>query len=251
MTSQIFYFTGTGNCLLISREIAKALGNTEILSIAKDEIKYPIDTLGVVFPIYFSALPEIVDSFIKNLDTSQIDYIYAIATNNGMTGAAHHIINKTLKKKGKYLNASFSIKMPGNYLPMYAPLPKEEQQIRIKNGKEKVTEIVKIVKEKKDIRVSGIGKILSFMQKRNNRKLKLRDEKFWMDENCNSCGICEKICPVNNIEMVDGKPKWLRKCQQCMACIHWCPQVSIQVAKKTLGRARYQNPEISLKDLLE
>ena len=251
MENQIFFFTGTGNCLLISREIATDLGNTEILSIAKDEVKYPIISLGVVFPIYFGALPSIVDEFIKKIDASQINYIYSVATNNGYSGAAHHLIDKTLKKKGKYLNASFSITMPGNYLPMYAPLPKDEQLTRIKNGKERIPEIAKVVKEKRDIKVSGIGRILSFMQKRNNKNLKLRDKKFWTDKNCNSCSVCEKICPVNNIEMVEGKPKWHHKCQQCMACIHWCPQISIQIGKKTLGRARYQNPEITLKDIIQ
>jgi len=251
MENQIFYFTGTGNCLLISREIAKALGDTEIRSIARDDITYPIESLGIITPIYFGALPSIVYDFVHNLDANQISYIYSVVTNNGYAGATHHIINKILINKGKCLNAGFSILMPGNYLPMYAPLPEEEQLERIKEGKDKIPEIVEIVKKKQDIKVSGIGRILSFMQKRNNRKLKLRDEKFWTDDNCNSCGICEKICPVSNIEMVEGKPKWLHKCQQCMACIHWCPQLSIQVGKKTLGRARYHNPEISLKDLIK
>ena len=103
MKNQIFYFTGTGNCLLMARELANALGDTFVHSIARDEINYPIETLGIITPIYFGALPPIVHEFVERLEGSQINYIYSIVTNNGYAGATHHIINKILKKKGKFL----------------------------------------------------------------------------------------------------------------------------------------------------
>jgi len=185
------------------------------------------------------------------LSTTQINYIYAIATCNDFPGGALHIVNKILKKRGKKLNAGFAIRMPGNYVPMYAPLPKAKQEERFDTAKIKVIEITNVVRNRQGkLELSLLGRLLSLMQKRNNQKLPERDNKFWTDENCNSCSICEKICPVQNIEMVQGRPKWSHKCQQCLACLHWCPKASIQVGKSTIGRARYQNPEIKLNDLL-
>jgi ferredoxin len=76
------------------------------------------------------------------------------------------------------------------------------------------------------------------------------DRKFWVDERCNQCGICIKLCPSKNITMHDNKPTWQKHCEQCLACIQWCPQEALQYGKKTPAYARYQHPEIKLKDLL-
>jgi len=234
--------------------VAQELGNTSVVPIKKvirEQLKSPMDCVGIVFPCYFGALPPIVAEFIKKLSDARMNYIYAIVTCNDFPGGALSIVQNILKKEGKKLKAGFSITMPGNYLPMYAPLPKDKQQERFDSAKSKVIHIANIVKNREEnLEISLFGRLLSFMQKRNNQKLPERDKKFWTDENCNSCGICEKVCPVKNIEMVEGKPRWRHKCQQCLACLHWCPEVSIQVEKKTIGRARYQNPEIKLKDML-
>jgi len=253
MTNIIFYFSGTGNSLQIAREIAEKLEDTQVISIAraiKMEIQYPIEILGLVFPVYFGALPPLVESFVEKLDPTHINYIFSVATNNGYYGATLYIVNKILKKKGKMLNAGFSIKMPGNYLPMYAPLSKDKQEQRFNNAREEIKKIIRVIEERQGNGISGMGRFLQFMQKRNNRKLPLRDVRFWVDDKCNSCGICEKICPVQNIKMEENKPKWLHKCQQCLACLHWCPQESIQVGNKTNNRERYQNPYVKLSDMM-
>ncbi len=251
MNKLIYYFTGTGNSLRIAKEIAKGIEGTRLLSIAKDSIDYPIEMLGIVFPVYFGALPPLVAEFIEKIDTRSIKYIFAVATCNDFPGASLFIVKKLLNKNGKKLNAGFSINMPGNYTPLYPPLPKDKQQSRFKEAEMRVKNILELVKNKQDIKISGLGRVLSFMQKRNNKKLRLRDTRFWVDDKCNDCGICQKICPVNNIELIDGKPQWLHKCQQCLACFHWCPQEAIQVGKKTINRKRYHHPEITLKELMK
>ncbi|MBS5951111.1 MAG: EFR1 family ferrodoxin, partial [Clostridium sp.] len=53
------------------------------------------------------------------------------------------------------------------------------------------------------------------------------------------CGKCVKLCPLNNIELVKGKPKWGEKCTHCMACISRCPKEAIEYKNKTKGRNRY------------
>ncbi|PKN06196.1 MAG: 4Fe-4S ferredoxin, partial [Deltaproteobacteria bacterium HGW-Deltaproteobacteria-7] len=76
------------------------------------------------------------------------------------------------------------------------------------------------------------------------------DKSFLADEKCNSCGICEKICPARNIRIVSGKPVWQHRCEQCFACIQWCPEEAIQYGKNTITKKRYHHPDISLKDML-
>jgi ferredoxin len=133
---------------------------------------------------------------------------------------------------------------------MYDITSEENQHLVFEKAKEKIKHITEIIKDNKQEikteRLSFIGNILSnyFI-----KSLGEKDKNFIVDEKCNSCGICETVCPVSNIKMVDGKPQWQHKCQQCLACIHFCPTIAIQYGKKTMKRKRYHQPEVTIKDI--
>jgi MinD superfamily P-loop ATPase len=76
------------------------------------------------------------------------------------------------------------------------------------------------------------------------------DRSFWVDEKCNGCGICKTICPCGNIELKADRPAWLNHCEQCLACIQWCPQEAIQFGKKTQHYKRYHHPEVTLPEMI-
>ena len=82
------------------------------------------------------------------------------------------------------------------------------------------------------------------------RKLKAKGLGFHADESCMGCGQCARICPVGNIAMQDGKPVFGAKCEQCMACIQWCPQAAIQYKEETQARKRYQHPQVTLREFI-
>ena len=62
---------------------------------------------------------------------------------------------------------------------------------------------------------------------------------FRGDDRCISCGKCEKLCPMNAVKLVDGKPVWGEGCTHCMACISYCPTKAIEYGKKSVGKRRY------------
>jgi Pyruvate/2-oxoacid:ferredoxin oxidoreductase delta subunit len=76
------------------------------------------------------------------------------------------------------------------------------------------------------------------------------DKSFWADEKCNNCAICEKICPTQNILIKSSKPVWQHRCDQCFACLQWCPEEAIQYGKNTSKKKRYRHPEIKLSEML-
>jgi MinD superfamily P-loop ATPase len=56
------------------------------------------------------------------------------------------------------------------------------------------------------------------------------DKSFWIDEKCNACGICATVCPCRNIRLDGaGRPTWSHQCEQCLACIQWCPRKAIHI----------------------
>ncbi|WP_294379466.1 EFR1 family ferrodoxin, partial [uncultured Clostridium sp.] len=73
-----------------------------------------------------------------------------------------------------------------------------------------------------------------------------RDRNFIVSDKCTSCGLCIKKCPVGNITMKNGKPKWNHKCELCLSCIQSCPKEAINYGEKTKGRKRYLNPNVKM-----
>ena len=60
---------------------------------------------------------------------------------------------------------------------------------------------------------------------------------FSSDDSCNSCALCEKLCPTDSIKIISGKPQWSASCEQCMRCVNYCPKKAI-----------YQKSKGSMKD---
>lgn len=69
--------------------------------------------------------------------------------------------------------------------------------------------------------------------------------RFYVTNECISCGLCERLCPVHAIELKEGAPVWVKpKCLKCTACINNCPKAAIQYGHGTQSRHRYHHPDI-------
>jgi len=259
METTIYFFTGTGNSLKIARALTEKLKDSELIPIAKvwqkENLNSTTEKVGFIFPLYFSGMPKIVYDFINKLDLSKSNYIFTIITSAGdINEQPLQQLNKILLTKGKLLNAGFYVTMPSNYIIGYDVTSEEHQKEYFEKASKQVEFISAIIKNKKEnlnqnifkkdvSRSEGINKTF-------REKVHESDKSFYADDNCNSCGICEEVCPVNNIILVDGKPQWEHKCQQCLACINFCPETSIQFGTDTLKTQRYHHPEITLQEII-
>jgi flavodoxin len=91
MENVIFYFSGTGNCLKVAKTLSNELENGIIVSMAKLEpyvFTKQYDTIGIVYPTYFSGLPKSVRKFLSaiSFDNNKNAYFYAITTYGGFVG---------------------------------------------------------------------------------------------------------------------------------------------------------------------
>jgi ferredoxin len=156
------------------------------------------------------------------------------------------------QRRGSGLDAGFAVKMPGNYILMYAPPDGEMQKNLLATADEQIADIAGTVKrsESRTLPHSFLGGIAhSLMYGRFASHVHEKDLNFSVNEKCTSCGTCAAICPVENIEIIDGKPVWKHHCELCCGCIHLCPVQAIQSGPGTEKRQRYKNPSVSIQEL--
>jgi len=254
----LYCFSGTGNSLSVARAIAGDL-HGEVVPMGREIRVLPMEDterVGFVFPVYMWGLPLLVAYCIKDCRGLEGKYVFAVATFGGSPGATLLQAADILKGKGAALSAGFGVKMPGNYIPMYDALSVTKQQKLFSRADEKIKMIAAAVREKKQYPPEKGNFFVSHFLSRYFYSFAAphipeMDKRFRVTEKCNGCGICARVCPVENIVLEQGKPQWRHHCEQCLACIQWCPQKAVEYGKKTPGRKRYHHPGIRLQDMIK
>jgi ferredoxin len=258
MKTVIYYFTGTGNSLAAARTICGRLGDCELVSIASltktsGEIHAGSERVGIVCPVYYLGLPSIVTEFVNRLDLSRTGYCFAVLTMGGFgTSALHQLDDLVFARNHRHLDAAFTVRMVGNFVPRYDTAKGAKQEKLLREAEIILSEIATSI-DKGLIVLPEIalvtGLLKRFMYDGFIRQIHGADKNFFADEKCTSCGTCAAVCPVKNIEMVNEKPVWKHHCELCCACIHFCPAEAIQYGQKTKKRGRYRNPSVTLMDM--
>lgn len=250
----IFYFSGCGNSRFIARNIAEKL-NDRLVFIPEAEregaFAYALaedERVGFVFPIYSWQPPRLALEFVQKLHFDrQPSYVWMAATCGDNGGMAEKVFAQQLQKIGLPLHACFCFVMPNTYINMsFMGIDKTETaQRKIEEAKAQLPLVIRQLSERKaamgmkrgifpHFKTNVIGK--SFYQW-------VSDEPFFSTGDCISCGKCVEVCPLKNITLEDGRPKWHGGCTNCDACYHYCPQHAIQFGKASKGKGQYHFPE--------
>lgn len=261
----IFYFTGTGNCLYVARQLADE--NTELLSIPQlmkqKRFEFEADEIGIVYPIYGHMPPNMVRRFIEKARL-KADYLFAILTYGNRKCNAVEIWDDISQQAGKRFDYINTLIMVDNWLPNFdmneqilidKHIPENLQKITadltaVRRWHEPVTDEER-EQHKEFLRRSGIDPSTGFVLK--------SECYFTVTDACIGCGACVSVCPRGNYEMTSQGVKMQGDCEFCFACIQNCPQKAIRFAKNENDpllrngeknpNARYRNEHISLMDI--
>ena len=244
----IFYFTGTGNTRWAAQLLAEA--TTEELRFIPDELgkteSYRLkdgERLGFCFPTHGWQPPHIVREFIRRANFEHVSYCYALTTCGDNMGYAMRIFEKELRQKGLHTDARFAIVMPeSNVCFSFLHLDTDEKaRQKVEAARQRMIHICQIITERQhDIEELVKGAIpftYTYIIGGYYNKHLITDEKFWVDEQtCLQCGLCQKLCPVDDIK--GTPPVWLHneRCTNCLACYHHCPVHAIHWGNMKRGQ---------------
>lgn len=250
MDHVVYYFSGTGNSLSVAKQL-EASGAT-VYAITERILKYNeivcnADKIGFVFPLNYLGLPKIVHEFFEKLTVKNPSYVYMICTMGAtIRGGAIKQVKKYLSQKNCTLRLGCYIHMPSNDFTFASVSPKEKQGVIIEKAKRRLDTILDMVQQSKNHFDREPLKFLVGV--RNNpfvASTNSNDNFYRVTDDCIGCGLCEKVCPVSNITMIDQKPVWQHHCETCLACFHYCPKQAITYKDKGKEITRYHHPEVS------
>lgn len=259
----IFYFSGTGNSLYAAKTVAE-YNDEKLVSIAgelysrEEGLEFTLkenETIGFVFPVYAWGPPKVVTDFIDRLKLNNYknNYTFSIATCGENIGNTMEVLSSALKKKNLNLQSAFSLRMPNNYIVMGDVDSKEVEQEKLREAENTLGKINKIIAERRkgvyQIVKGPVPFLLTSVIHPLFMKGASHTEKFYANDKCTGCGICEKVCSLKNIK-VNGKPQWGKNCTQCHACIQYCPTKAVQYGKGTEKKGRYKNPKILVQEMM-
>ncbi len=253
----ILYFSGTGNTHFVATVIKEALSD-ELVKISPVETFSPLkiknfDILIFGFPIYGCKMPEFLKQFADKFTIPKTKKMILFSTFSLSSCNAMKYTANYFTEKGFNVIYAKGIKMPGSDgLLLVKRNSSSVKRLSEKNFKDdkKINNLVKEIREaiyKKDTKpviqqnvffdlIAPINKIPHFLER------KIAD-RLYANEKCTHCGICEAVCPTDNIKVTKEKVIFGNECVLCLRCITQCPAEAIQIGNFTKGTVRWKGPD--------
>ena len=247
----IFCYSGTGNCLDMAKNIAKRLGDTDIIMMRK----YPAVTdvreakrVGFVVPCYGGGLPGHVERYIRDIKVSPDAYTFGIGQCAAYKGEGLSKINSIIPLK---YWAVVTHQCTCIWLfPHDLMMPKMDAQSAQKRSEELAKGIAQDVVNRVKTEKNPPYNVLNVIENRGWPAIAAKKTaQFKVSDACIACGTCAALCPRKNIVIENGKAKIGNNCAQCLGCLQYCPKNAISIGAITDKREHYHNPNITPDDL--
>lgn len=246
----ILYFSGVGNSHRVAECAGKMLSDSVLPlmeTVRKKEILaiHEKESLGFVFPVYAWGPPVVVLDALEQLATSSVpDYVYFICTCGDDTGKTADIFNKAVERKGWTCAAGFSVMMPNTYvcLPGFDVDSGRLANLKLNSMGGRLEFIISCIRSRTrriDCHEGAFPRLKSYLVRPLFNRYMTSPTYFSATDACISCGKCERVCPMDNVRLVDGHPEWGADCAMCLSCYHHCPERAIRYGSMTKGKGQF------------
>lgn len=248
--NMIFYFSGLGNSkhvaqnILLEDERLFFIPEVERANISEFTINEG-ERLGFVFPVYSWRAPRLVSEFVAKMQLiGTPGYTFLVTTCGDDCGKTEAYFRKDLQRKGIKLDAAIAIQMPNTYvnLPGMDVDPIEVSNEKLRKAEPRIAEVKAMLERKEKVSqmiITGAAGLKSDIIQPLFYKLLVTDKKFHTTDACVGCGVCADNCPLLNITIENGRPRWHGHCTTCMSCYHHCHHHAIQFGKATDKKGQY------------
>ena len=237
------YFSGTGNSEYCVKRFIKELDeHADAFSIEDPKALNAIQQhqqICIGYPVQYSNIPKILKDFIyRNRSLWKNKDVFIIATMGLFSGDGAGILARLLHSYGANILGGLHLKMPdsiGDEKVLKRSLAKNKALV--KNAEKKIVDAVKQCKHgtypQEGIgffsHIAGLfGQILYFYHKTKNYS-----DQVTIDlQKCIGCGLCEKLCPMNNIQVIHHVAVANHQCTLCYRCVNKCPVQAITILGK-------------------
>lgn len=240
------YFSGTGNTKFLAEGFSKKM-SCKCYSIEETQTNFSeeiaaADTLAFCYPIYASRVPRIMREFVHaHSDLIADKKIIILVTQMAFSGDGARVFTDLFP--GVTLDViyaeHFNMQQNMGNVPVLNLLSPKYHFL--KNLDKKLDIVCENIKNGKIIKrgFSRFSILLGCIQgkpwqKDTSEIPATRGEKVVQNgvrihKDCNSCGLCVKICPMKNLENINGQIAHKNNCTVCYRCVNRCPHKAITV----------------------
>lgn len=236
------YLSGTGNTKHCIEKLIHLLdGTAQAVPIEKAEAVEELSQhnfIVLAYPVQFSNAPVMVRNFIRSHSGLwKGKKVLCVATMALFSGDGAGCSARLLNQYGAKVVGGLHIQMPDSICDvklLKKSIEKNRRTIQSADKKiEKWAEKIKHGKYPKDGLYFYDG-IMGFICQRFWFYGKTKDysDKIKINHNCTGCGLCVRLCPMENLILKDSKIIAGNHCTMCYRCISSCPQQAITLLGK-------------------
>lgn len=249
----IYCYSGTGNCLDLAKNIARTLGDTDIVMMRRAPAftdARAAKRVGFVFPCYAGGLPEGVEESMRSVQVMPYTYKFAVCSCAGYAGNGLAVADEIFHLDyWRVVSHQCSCIWLFPHDLMFPPMTPDGAQKRSERIAQEIAQAVKQFEHKwKSPKKSPL---FTLEHKAWSRLSAKKAEAFSVSSLCIGCGTCAKLCPRGNIKLVDRRPQFGTDCIQCLGCLQYCPQEAISLGAVSAQRERYHNPNVTADELIQ